>query len=289
MSIGENIVMGLEKVGASIGKEIIAWARTGKSFLATRPVKINTQGLKYLPTLERDTVQFSRTTGKHKIPRYLYHMTSLENYNKMLESGFIRPSGARLPDGVYMLELDSFSKYWNKGLRNDLCDLIFRSGESKNIVMLRIPTKNLEASQIKLRTQRQVEGKLSDEFENEWWGFTRMPAERKKFIDDLLQKYGKQEAIKRYLEIVPKKFDPITKGIEAKFTPLYKQKKSDIEFIYGDKIPMSDVELVGQFNYEKEVGKSYSLDLENRNLCKTIFEKIFNGKPEAPFLKGWRE
>lgn len=48
--------MGLEKVGASIGKEIIAWAWTGgKGLLATRPVKINTIGLKYAPQLKADT------------------------------------------------------------------------------------------------------------------------------------------------------------------------------------------------------------------------------------------
>lgn len=42
--------MGIEKIGASIAKEIIAWTRTsGKSLLATRPVKVNTKGLKYAP------------------------------------------------------------------------------------------------------------------------------------------------------------------------------------------------------------------------------------------------
>ena len=49
--------MGLEKVGINIGKEIIAWARTGKSLLATKPVKVNIQGLKYAPQLEKDTFQ----------------------------------------------------------------------------------------------------------------------------------------------------------------------------------------------------------------------------------------
>ncbi len=49
--------MGIEKIGASIGKEIIAWTRTsGKSLLATRPTKVNIQGLEYARRLERDTV-----------------------------------------------------------------------------------------------------------------------------------------------------------------------------------------------------------------------------------------
>ena len=49
-------------------------------------------------------------------------MTSPENYQKILESGVLKSMGGRLPDGVYMLELDSFGKYWSKNLRNDLCD-----------------------------------------------------------------------------------------------------------------------------------------------------------------------
>ena len=282
--------MGIQKVVFNFMVE--RGGKLAKSLLCAKPVSkpINFKSLKYAPALEKDTVQLSQTVGKHKIPRYLYHMTSLENYNKMLESGCIRPSGARLPDGVYMLELDSFSKYWSKGLRNQLCDMVFRSGEGKNIIMLKVPTKKLKTSQIRLRTQKQIDGKLADEFENEWWNIYDIPDEKRRiFVENLILKYGKKEASKRYLEVIPKKFDPITKGIDAKLTPLYKQKKSDLEFIYGDKIPMSDVELVGQFNYEKEVGTSYYSDFEERNLCKTIFEKIFRGKPEEPFLKGWRE
>lgn len=56
--------MGIEKIGINIGKEIIAWSRTGKSLLATRPVKINTQGLRYVPALEKDVVQFTTKNNK---------------------------------------------------------------------------------------------------------------------------------------------------------------------------------------------------------------------------------
>ena len=53
--------MGLEKVGMTVGKEIMAWTRTsGKSLLATRPIKINTCGLKYAPALEKDVLQISK-------------------------------------------------------------------------------------------------------------------------------------------------------------------------------------------------------------------------------------
>lgn len=53
--------MVLEKLGKGLGKEIIAWTRTGnsKSLLATRPVKINTAGLKYKPKTVGDTFNLS--------------------------------------------------------------------------------------------------------------------------------------------------------------------------------------------------------------------------------------
>ena len=35
--------MGVEKIGINIGKEIIAWTKTGKSLLATKPIKVNKQ------------------------------------------------------------------------------------------------------------------------------------------------------------------------------------------------------------------------------------------------------
>lgn len=55
--------MGIEKIGTSIGKEIIAWTRTGKSLLTAKPIKINTCGLKYVPALEKDTVQIVQSSS----------------------------------------------------------------------------------------------------------------------------------------------------------------------------------------------------------------------------------
>ena len=54
--------MGLEKVGTTISKEIIAWTRTNgsKSLLAMKPVKVNTCELKYIPKLESDVIQTTK-------------------------------------------------------------------------------------------------------------------------------------------------------------------------------------------------------------------------------------
>lgn len=53
--------MGLDKIGTTIGKEIIAWTRTGasKSLLATKPVTVNVTELKLAPNLAKDSISFT--------------------------------------------------------------------------------------------------------------------------------------------------------------------------------------------------------------------------------------
>lgn len=51
--------MGIEKAGLTLGKQVIAWTRSGKSLLATKPVKVNTAGLKMAP-LSKDVCEFSK-------------------------------------------------------------------------------------------------------------------------------------------------------------------------------------------------------------------------------------
>lgn len=47
--------MGIEKIGTTIGKEIVAWTKTDKSLLATKPVKVTLSDLKYTSKLKTDT------------------------------------------------------------------------------------------------------------------------------------------------------------------------------------------------------------------------------------------
>ena len=46
--------MRLDRIGVIIGKEMVAWTKTGESMLATKPIKINTCGLKYAPKANVD-------------------------------------------------------------------------------------------------------------------------------------------------------------------------------------------------------------------------------------------
>lgn len=79
INTGENkdIFMGLEKAGLNLSKEIIAWTRTsGKSLLQTRPVKINTAGLKFAPNLTADT--FCTTNPLTKINESLKNIYGID-------------------------------------------------------------------------------------------------------------------------------------------------------------------------------------------------------------------
>ena len=75
--------MGLEKIGTTIGKGIIAWTRTGeKTFLATRPVKVFSSKLKYCQNLNSDIVQISKNNYLSNIKKLALN----EEDSKMLEN-----------------------------------------------------------------------------------------------------------------------------------------------------------------------------------------------------------
>lgn len=77
--------MGIGKIGTTIGKEIIAWTKTGKSLLATRPVKVNTAGLRLAPKLEGDIVQISKRVKSAKTYMDMIEHFSMEHpQNKQL-------------------------------------------------------------------------------------------------------------------------------------------------------------------------------------------------------------
>ena len=49
--------------------------------------------------------------GKHKVPRFIYHMTNKTNYESMLRDGFIKTSpDVTLGRGVFATELTNLFK-----------------------------------------------------------------------------------------------------------------------------------------------------------------------------------
>ena len=211
------------------------------------------------PKLGAPAARTSTHYGKHKVKRYLYHMTSEENYKKMLETGKITTTSDMQLDyqGVFMTELENLAKKWrnskewdfipeNKdGMFLSLALLKQTSKDSGKIVCLRIPTKNLDHDMLKIRSQNRL---------------------------GLAEKDSSGRIIEH-----------ITKGAPAKDANLYKQRKEAIEYIYQDDIPMDNVELVGMTEIPEITMDNLAVwsKAEQRNVVLDALKKLFQGQPEA--------
>ena len=113
-------------------------------------------------------INFSNQTfAQRKIPRNLYHLTTKENYLSMLKDGFIKTSHDVEPssslEGVFLFDITNFVKRWSStGLKIDflktpltLAKALLLNVAIKNpeIVLLKIPTKNLLKNNLFCRAQ----------------------------------------------------------------------------------------------------------------------------------------
>lgn len=78
--------MRLEKAGLSLGKEISAWTKYGKSALATKPVKVNTEGLKLAPPLDHDVVHITANDYLTNIKKLKLNEKDTEILKNLLSS-----------------------------------------------------------------------------------------------------------------------------------------------------------------------------------------------------------
>ena len=196
--------------------------------------------------------------GKHKIKRYLYHFTSIDKYEKMLTDKKMKLSykdSYLNKPGIFMVDLPNYTNRW---LNNDTywstqnMALTLMSETCHNqdkLVCLRIPTKNLDHSKLKIRSQ--------DEFFNHQ---------------------------KKFLTPAP---EHIKTGDEAKNRGLYTQRKECIEHIYQDEIPMDNVELVGIVDIDKnKVCRRYDeRGAKQKNIVIDILKRLFKGQPEEKGIK----
>ena len=190
--------------------------------------------------------------GKHKVKRYLYHFTSVDNYEKMLKDKKINVSKDMFMNkpGVFMVDLPNFTNQW---LNNDtywstqnLALALIRetSKYQDKLVCLRIPTKNLDHSKLKIRSQD-------------------------KFF----------EHVKKWFNPTP---EHLKTGDAAKNRGLYTQRKESIEHIYQNEIPMENVELVGIVDIDKNQVCRQHLErgAKQKNIVIDILKRLFKGQPE---------
>lgn len=185
--------------------------------------------------------------GRRNLPRYLYHITTENNYQQMLKDGYIKghhdlDSSSHL-SGVFLFDLKNFSKRWiTMGI--DWGDKLFTfakglimqaSKDDSNLVVLKIPTKTLSQNKLKCRNQ------LTDSKTHNTYG---------DFATN--QKH-------------------------------YTRKKNAIEYINEENIPIQNVTKIGEgnvgFNLHKAM-ENLSENIFDKIDVKKILQILFKNTPE---------
>lgn len=189
--------------------------------------------------------------GRRNLPRYLYHITTENNYQQMLKDGYIK--GHHDLDlnthlsGVFLFDLKNFSKRWTT-MGIDWGDKLFTfakglimqaSKDDSNLVVLKISTKTLSQNKLKCRNQ------LTDSKTHNTYG---------DFATN--QKH-------------------------------YTRKKNAIEYINEENIPIQNVTKIGEanvgFNLHKAM-ENLSENIFDKIDVKKILQNLFKNTPEEKSL-----
>lgn len=229
-----------------------------------------------------DRVEISKKPGKHKIPRYVYHLTNKEALEEIKKSGKIKTSNSDylFSDGIYTIELENFVKDWgrksvwdNDSLHQRL--LLQTAGNSSGIVALRIPTEKLDSEKFKIRSQ--------DRF------FMSVKPQGQSFWGDICEKYSKTEHGWHNLvkDFAPEDiYKHCTNGDEAKNSHLYKQRKEAIEYIYQEDIPLDIVDCMAECDV---ADLEYSPHFDRNKIARSFFMHLFEGMPEQKAVSFMKE
>ena len=196
-----------------------------------------------------------------KIPRYLYHITTKANAEKIKKSGFIDLSTDYLSgkQGVYLFEMQNFIRQWG-GLssgknapflsKKTFFEYLLRKKPMQKMSILKISTENLDNDKLFIRSQD--------------------------ILFDMCQKY--QSEYRSRSPILQEKFPHLFNFDKAQNTKRYKSKGHSIEFIYIDKIQMDNVKEIGNGILRLNTCKN------KYNLLRFLKEILFN-TCEAKHLK----
>ena len=174
-----------------------------------------------------------KQVGKHKIPRYLYHVTTRPNYESMLKTGTLRVSDpGGLGSGVYMFELQNMINHYGnhngyRGLERLLEQASLHGGDE--LVLLRIPTSKLNASRLAIRDNGAP------------------------------------------INLIPSQFN-VTNfiGDSAVSSKLYKQRKVGLEYIYPHDININNVSEIGSAKIKPLIEGNMISDTEALSVWKAL-------------------
>lgn len=204
-------------------------------------------------------MQINKTIGKHIIPRYLYHVTTKQNYANMLKEQAIKTKcDKHFGEGLFMFDLQNFLKNWsidfadykNYNIRNTLFENIIRKQKQHDMVLLRIDTNKINKEHLLVRSVKKL-FKMFYETEN----FAQKFEEQKLTNPDM-----------RHLAM----------GDSALRFPLYNQRKDAMEFAVKEKLDVNCAECIGEFHYE---------------MCDNIYDilkKVFANRNEKRAVEHYR-
>ena len=215
----------------------------------------------------------------NKIPRFLYHLTTKSNYEKMLKSGTINPAKEGLcGENIFMLDLKNFFSRWTKfNLGGSHQKRLLKSVSGKNkedVVMLKILTKQLNRERLGIRSQDVL-------YSNAEYLGGEQEAFMKKYgcktEEELLGLLETDEtAFNKFAEMF-KRYLHITRGTSAGNQRLFTTRKDAIEYIYPETIDIKNVQKIGQINpSEFELTAEYNPN----NPMQSVFGKMLSGQPE---------
>jgi hypothetical protein len=237
------------------------------------------------------------------IPRFLYHITNTANYKSIVSSGVLKTSKpeSACNGGVFMVELTNFfkrwgvSKDWDGNLQAELLQKV--AGNSGDVVILRIPTKEIDTNRLRVRSQNRLtpvakldkerRTQILDECADLQTDYIRSEMDKLDISSLSLEEFQKKcDIITRkaaekfpFPENIDEPCVPISKhiieGAPAKERKLFQQRKEAIEYIYPGNIPVSSIEKVG----EADVSDIF-LFSENKCSIRDIFLKLLKGAPE---------
>jgi len=202
-----------------------------------------------------------KVIGKHKLPRYMYHITTKSAYESMLKDGCIKPSQCMdSSSGTFLFDMKNFTRFWRKTPdvveqpRTTLLDWVGKT-DSEEIVMLKIPTKKLNAQTMRLRRQKLCR-----------YGAGGAAKAQEKFAADEHRFSHALEEMRYAMQ-----------GEDVSKLPLYNQRKEAVEYIVPEEIPIENVTLLGQATPDKKTVQQAAKEMRD---LPEFWLKLTEGTPE---------
>lgn len=224
-----------------------------------------------------------KESNPKKNPRFLYHLTTKENYANILQTGEINPSSDKLcGQNIFMFDMINFFKHWTKQFEGGalaksidkmlLCKMVGKKDTS--IVLLRIPTKSMNIEKLRIRSQDALFTAGDYVLQTQKYLLNKYNCAS---MAELLEIIKNDE--KAFYEVFDwyKKARHLSLGAPAGMNKLLAERKHALEYIYPENISTRDISMVGEIDSSK-------IDFETTSI-KDIFGEMLQNQPEYNCLK----